>query len=75
MYLLAVLCPPFAVLCCGKPFQAVFVSLPLTLLFYFPGLIHARCLIGNRNKAQAGVVNSINIVNTSNAAAYGRRVR
>jgi uncharacterized membrane protein YqaE (UPF0057 family) len=75
MYLLAVLCPPFAVLCCGKPFQAVFVNLPLTLLFYFPGLIHACCLIGNLNKAQAGVVNSINIVNTANAAGYGRRVR
>ncbi|HDR7711199.1 YqaE/Pmp3 family membrane protein [Bacillus thuringiensis] len=40
MYLLAVICPPLAVLLTGKPVQAL-LSLVLTMFFYFPGLIHA----------------------------------
>ena len=39
-YLLAILCPPLAVLLCGKPFQAI-LNLLLTLCFYIPGAIHA----------------------------------
>jgi uncharacterized membrane protein YqaE (UPF0057 family) len=38
--LLAVLCPPATVLLLGKPSQAA-VNLGLTLLLYFPGLLHA----------------------------------
>jgi uncharacterized membrane protein YqaE (UPF0057 family) len=40
LYLIAVLFPPLAVLLAGKPIQAV-LNLVLTLLLYFPGLIHA----------------------------------
>lgn len=44
MYLIAVLMPPLAVLLCGKPFQAL-ISIPLTLLFWIPGLIHALMVV------------------------------
>lgn len=44
MYLVAILCPPLAVLFCGKPFQAI-LNLVLTLLFYVPGLIHALIVV------------------------------
>ncbi|HRX49598.1 MAG TPA: YqaE/Pmp3 family membrane protein [Spirochaetota bacterium] len=40
MYLVAILCPPLAVLFSGKPFQAI-INIVLSLIFYFPGLIHA----------------------------------
>jgi len=40
MYLIAILCPPLAVLFSGKPIQAL-INIILSLLFYFPGLIHA----------------------------------
>jgi uncharacterized membrane protein YqaE (UPF0057 family) len=40
MYLIAVLCPPLAVLLCGKPFQAV-LNLILCLFLYVPGAVHA----------------------------------
>lgn len=36
-YLLAVICPPLAVLLTGKPVQAL-LSLVLTTFFYFPGI-------------------------------------
>jgi len=39
-YLLAILLPPIAVLLCGRPFQAI-LNLLLTLLFWFPGALHA----------------------------------
>lgn len=39
-YLIAILCPPLAVLSCGKPVQFV-LNCILTLLMYFPGLLHA----------------------------------
>lgn len=44
MYLLAVLCPPLAVLFSGKPFQAL-LNLILTCIFWLPGAIHALSLI------------------------------
>lgn len=47
MYLLAILCPPIAVLVCGKPAQAL-LNLLLTICFYFPGLIHALMVVGER---------------------------
>ena len=49
LYLLAVLLPPVAVLLCGKPIQAL-LNLLLTVLGYFPGLIHA-ILVVNAYKA------------------------
>jgi len=45
MYLLAILCPPIAVLLTGKPIQAV-LNFFLSLLLYFPGLIHAMSVVG-----------------------------
>jgi uncharacterized membrane protein YqaE (UPF0057 family) len=47
MYLLALLLPPVAVLLSGKPFQAI-VNFFLTLLFWFPGAIHAILVVKDR---------------------------
>jgi uncharacterized membrane protein YqaE (UPF0057 family) len=46
LYLLAVVLPPLAVLFCGKPFQAL-LSIPLTLLGWAPGVIHALFVVSN----------------------------
>ena len=46
LYLLAVILPPLAVLLCGKPFQAL-LSIPLTLLGWAPGVIHALFVVQN----------------------------
>ena len=47
LYLLAVVLPPLAVLLCGKPFQAL-LSIPLTLLGWAPGVIHALFVVQNQ---------------------------
>lgn len=39
-YLLAIVLPPLGVFICAKPVSAL-LNIPLTLLFYFPGAIHA----------------------------------
>jgi len=44
LYILAILFPPLAVLLCGKPIQAL-LNILLSLLFYFPGLIHAILIV------------------------------
>ena len=49
LYLLAILLPPLAVLLTGRPFQAL-INLPLTLAFWFPGVLHA-ILVVNEHKA------------------------
>lgn len=46
IYLIAIFCPPLAVLIAGKPKQAV-INLLLTVLFYAPGLVHAVIVIKN----------------------------
>ena len=46
LYLVAILLPPLAVLLCGKPFQAL-LSIPLTLLGWIPGVIHALFVVNN----------------------------
>ena len=46
LYLVAVLLPPLAILIAGKPFQAL-VSIPLTLLLWVPGVIHAIFVVHN----------------------------
>ena len=46
VYLVAVILPPLAVLLAGKPFQAL-LSIPLTLLFYVPGIVHALFVVHN----------------------------
>ncbi len=45
LLLLAILCPPAAVLLLGKPSQCA-MSVFLTLLFYFPGMFHALHVVG-----------------------------
>lgn len=49
LYLLAILLPPLAVLLTGRPLQAL-LNLFLTLLFYFPGMLHA-ILVVNEYKS------------------------
>lgn len=39
-YFLAIIFPPLAVICCGKP-SAFFLNLFLTLLGWIPGIVHA----------------------------------
>lgn len=51
LYLIAILCPPVAVLFAGKPGQA-FINLILTLCFYVPGLIHAILVINDAKNAR-----------------------
>ena len=46
LYLVAVVLPPLAVLLCGKPLQAL-LSIPLTLLGWAPGVIHALFVVNN----------------------------
>ena len=56
LLLLAVLCPPLAVLLAEKSGSRAAANLGLTLLLYFPGLVHAlstveRCDVGRRYEA------------------------
>jgi uncharacterized membrane protein YqaE (UPF0057 family) len=44
--LLAIVCPPLAVLLCGKPLQAI-LNCVLTLCFYVPGMVHALFVVNN----------------------------
>lgn len=44
MLAIVVLCPPFAVLLTAPPSQA-FKNIGLTLLFYVPGVLHARSVV------------------------------
>lgn len=46
-YLLCII-PPLGVLAAGKPGQAL-LNCILTLLFYFPGLIHALLVVASSN--------------------------
>lgn len=46
LYLVALVCPPLAVLMCGKPFQAL-VNLGLCLIILVPGWIHAFGVVHN----------------------------
>ena len=46
LYIVAILLPPLAVLLTGRPLQAL-LNLLLTLLIYFPGLIHALIVVSN----------------------------
>jgi uncharacterized membrane protein YqaE (UPF0057 family) len=47
--LLAVLCPPLAVFAVEKSPSRTLVNFGLTLLFYFPGLIHALATVERRS--------------------------
>jgi uncharacterized membrane protein YqaE (UPF0057 family) len=45
---LAVVCPPLAVLATGTPARAA-ANLGLTLLLYVPGVLHARSVVEQRS--------------------------
>lgn len=45
--LLAIICPPLAVLLCGKPFSAVLNAF-LCCLFWVPGMAHALMVVDDR---------------------------
>ena len=46
LYVLAIICPPLAVLLCGKPVRAT-LNLLLTLLLWLPGIIHAWVVVAH----------------------------
>jgi len=59
-YILAIFLPPVAVLSCGKTVQFL-VSIPLTLLFWIPGAVHALFVVANyhadrRNERLIGAI-------------------
>lgn len=64
MYLIAIIFPPLAVLFSGKPIQFI-LNLFLTLLLYFPGLIHA-ILVVNETKADKRTQRLIEATKTNN---------
>lgn len=60
LYLLAIICPPVAVLLAGKPIQAL-LNLLLTFLVWIPGVIHA-ILVINEKKADKRMVKQAKII-------------
>ncbi|WP_259545029.1 YqaE/Pmp3 family membrane protein [Heyndrickxia sp. FSL K6-6286] len=60
LYLLAIICPPIAVLFAGKPFQA-FINFLLTLCVWIPGVIHA-ILVVNEKKADKRAVKQAKLI-------------
>jgi len=59
-YLFAIICPPLAVLLCGKPVQFL-LNIPLTLCLWLPGMIHAHSVVSAHlaDKRNAKVVRAI----------------
>jgi uncharacterized membrane protein YqaE (UPF0057 family) len=42
--LFCIICPPFAILLCGKPFSAMF-NMFLCMFFWIPGVVHAFAVV------------------------------
>jgi len=51
LYFLAIVCPPLAVILCGKPGTAL-INLVLTFMFWIPGVIHALLVVGEHKADQ-----------------------
>lgn len=49
--LFCIICPPFAVLLCGRPISAIF-NMFLCLFFWMPGVIHAFAIHGDTHTAK-----------------------
>jgi uncharacterized membrane protein YqaE (UPF0057 family) len=49
IYALAILCPPLALLLMGRGLHAL-LNIPLTLLFWLPGVVHAWMVIARRER-------------------------
>ncbi len=65
--ILALLCPPVAVLLTGRPLSAV-LTLALTLLFWLPGMAHAMMIVSQ--DFRAGTVHHESAPRESPAAAW-----
>jgi uncharacterized membrane protein YqaE (UPF0057 family) len=61
MYLLAIFCPPLAVLLSGKPFQAL-INCGLCILLYLPAIIHAWMVVkeSKADKRNKKLIKAIN---------------
>ena len=70
MIIVAILLPPLAVLLCGKPIQAL-INIPLTLLFWLPGMVHAIIVVNNHNadKRQKSLIAAQNAASAAQTAA------
>lgn len=53
LMLCAILCPPLAVLLCGKWVQGLILNPLFTLCFWVPGMIHALVVVNNYQKARS----------------------
>ena len=73
-FFLAWVCPPLAVLLCGKPFSAV-LNLFLTLFFWMPGVMHANAVVANHldNGRNKRLVKAINRPKWANDVAFAQR--
>ncbi|MBM4070126.1 MAG: YqaE/Pmp3 family membrane protein [Planctomycetes bacterium] len=74
LHLVAILLPPAAVLACGKPIQAIFINVPLTICFWIPGVIHAFAVVSAFRTRSAGV-NMSQVVNVNMPGDYSDRER
>jgi uncharacterized membrane protein YqaE (UPF0057 family) len=59
--LFCIICPPFAILLCGKPISAMF-NMFLCLFFWIPGVIHAFAVVdqSHTSKQTKQIVRAIN---------------
>jgi uncharacterized membrane protein YqaE (UPF0057 family) len=62
LYILCIIFPPLAVLLVGKPIQAL-INLVLSLIFWFPGVIHA-FLVVNEKKADKRAEKMAKMINS-----------
>ena len=67
LYLFAILCPPLAVLFCGKPIQAL-LNFILCICLWIPGVIHA-CLVVSTHKAEQRTDRMIKGITAGQASA------
>jgi len=67
--ILALVCPPLAVLRTGRPLTAV-LTLALTLLFWLPGMIHAMMIVSqDHREEQRGTDPSSRVHESSTSAS------
>jgi uncharacterized membrane protein YqaE (UPF0057 family) len=65
MYLLAIICPPLAVILSGKPGQGI-LNIILTILGWVPGTIHA-ILVVNEKKANDRMMKQAEMMSMMNS--------
>lgn len=70
LYLIGLIFPPIAVMACGKPWQAIFITLPLTLLFWLPGVLHAWAVVSAHQTRPVYVLANGNAVETPSGGGF-----